>query len=117
MNRRRVNRISAVLLAVGLGVAAAAFLLAAPEPEDDGLDDPLHNKKYVHELKVLGGQANVLAAEFQDWFAAQWQGRTLARTIAVLTLISVGAYRFVALHPDSAPEPPASSPDADPGTR
>ena len=115
MNRARSNRITAALLAAGLGAAAIVYLAAPAEADDDGFDDPLHNKKYVHELKVLGGQANVLAAEFQDWFAAQWQGRTLARTIAVLTVVSALGYRFIATHPDEEsgedgekpPPPPA----------
>jgi hypothetical protein len=57
------------------------------------------NKKYLRELRVMGGQGNVVAAEFQDWFAGLWEGRELAGTVAVLTIVTVLVFRFIASHP------------------
>ena len=67
------------------------------------MGDPLANKKYLRELQVMGGKANVLAAEFQEWWADQWHGQNLARAVAVLTLGGTLAFRFVARHPDFGP--------------
>ncbi|HVT92892.1 MAG TPA: hypothetical protein VHD76_08610 [Bryobacteraceae bacterium] len=98
MTVRTINRISVAVLIAGLGAALAIFLTARPPEIDPMLGEPLSNKKYVHELKRMGGQANVLAAEFEDWFADQWQGRLLARSIAVLTIAGVIGFRVVAPH-------------------
>ena len=109
MPRKKVNRLCVLLLALGLGSALAIFLLAEPVRPDPLLGDPRANKKYLRELRVIGGKANVLADEFQDWFAGLWHGRTLAGTVAVLTVGGTLAFRFVALLPP-VPEPPGDKP-------
>jgi hypothetical protein len=103
MNPRKVNQISLLLLVLGLGSALVLSLIAAPATDDPQLNDPLASKKYLRELKVIGGQANVLADEFQTWFAGLWHGVGLARTVAVLTVGLTLGFRFVALHPGPAP--------------
>ena len=94
-----MNRISGGLLLAGLGAALVIFLLAEPVVVDPLLGNPMDNKKYLRELRVMGGQGNVVAAEFQDWFAGLWQGRELAGTVAVLTVATVLGFRWVASHP------------------
>jgi len=108
MDRQKMNRISGGLLLVGLGAALVIFLVAQPVVVDPLLGDPMSNKKYLRELRVMGGQGNVLAAEFQDWFAGLWEGRELADTVAVLTIGVVLVFRFVATHPGV---PPAAAQD------
>lgn len=98
-----MNRITYGLLLLGLGSALAIYLTAAPEVIDPLLGDPLTNKKYLRELRVMGGQGNVLAAEFQDWFAGLWHGQALAGTVAVITVGLILGFRFVATHPGAAP--------------
>jgi hypothetical protein len=71
------------------------FLLAGARPEDP-LADQHSSKKYLHDLEVYGGKANVLAAEFREWFAGLWRGKSLAGTIAVLTVAAAWVYRFFA---------------------
>ncbi len=100
-----MNRITFLLLLLGFGSALVIYLTAKPEPIDPLRGDPRGNKKYLHEMQVIGGKANLLADEFQDWFAEQWQGATLARTVVVLTVGVSLAFRFVATHPDSAAAP------------
>jgi len=102
-----MNRISGGLLLVGLGAALVIFLVAQPVVVDPLLGEPMSNKKYLRELRVMGGQGNVLAAEFQDWFAGLWEGRELAGTVAVLTVGVVLVFRFVATHPGVPPAAPA----------
>jgi hypothetical protein len=101
MSPRKTNRITLLLLLLGLGSALIIFLTAAPVVVDPLLGDPMASKKYRRELRMIGGQGNVLSAEFQDWFAGLWQGRELAGTVAVLTVGVVLGFRFVATHPDS----------------
>ena len=111
MTRRKTNQITLGLLVVGLGAALALYLTATPEVVDPLLGDPMTTKKYLRELRVIGGQGNVLAAEFQDWFAGLWHGRALAGTVAVLTAVATLAFRFVATHPGPEVNEPAGSDD------
>ena len=106
MSPRQVNQISLVLLLAGFGAALALALTAVPPDEDPLLGDPRGNKKYVRELQVIGGKANVLAADFREWFAGLWVGPALAKTVAVLTVIATLAFRFGALPPPVAVVPP-----------
>ena len=97
LEARRINRISAGLLVIGLG--AAAYLHFRPPSEAaDPLGNLLRQKKHMHGLRVMGGTANVTMAEFQAWFAGLWRGRALAGTVAVLTVLLTLAFRFVARH-------------------
>lgn len=115
MTRRRVNQVSGAVLALGLAAALAISLLTPPEEIDPLLGEPLANKKYLRELRVIGGRANVVAAEFNEWFAGLWHGRALGGTVAVLTVAGVLVFRFVAfLPPAPEPESPGKSPAAPP---
>ena len=113
MDPRRINRISLALLVLGLG--AAAWLYVRPPAEvADPLGNLLRQKKHMHELRVMGGSANVTLAEFQAGLAGLWRGRALAGMVAVLTLAGTLAFRFVARHahlfnPHGPSEPPTES--------
>jgi len=100
---RRVRRVTRTMLAVGFGAALAAWIIARVRPENP-LGDPFDNKKYIHDLQVYGGTANVLAAEFREWFAGLWYGKNLAYTIAVLTVLAVLVVRFYLLTNPAADE-------------
>jgi len=107
---RRINRISVVLVALGWGAALWLWLRPWPEPVDP-LGNLLLQKKHMHELRVMGGSANVTMAEFQAWLAGLWRGRNLAGTVAVLTVLGTLVFRFVArnahlFRPDGPLEPP-----------
>jgi hypothetical protein len=93
---RRLRRVTRIILAVGFGAALAAWIVARARPENP-LGDPFDNKKYIHDLQVYGGTANVLAAEFREWFAGLWYGKNLGYTIAVLTVLLVLVVRFTML--------------------
>jgi len=47
---------------------------------------PGDSKKYRHDLELYGGKANVLADEFMGWFEGLWQGKSLAFTLAFITV-------------------------------
>ena len=105
MSPRKINFISLGLLLVGLGSAVAIYVLAAPPDDDPLLADPRADRKYKRELAMYGGKANVVSVEFMDWFGGLWQGRNLAGTVAVLTVVATVGFRFVAAPPAGPAEP------------
>lgn len=104
----RIRRTTRWILVIGLIAAAAAFVAAVARPADP-LAEQLESKKYLHDLQMYGGTANVLAAQFREWFVGLWSGRNLAYTIAALTILTVLVYRFFAV-PDDEDEDDAASP-------
>lgn len=100
MTPQTINRVSMFLLLIGLGSAVVVFLIAEPVVVDPLLGDYRSSKRYRRELKMMGGEANVLVDEFQEWFANQWHGRELARTVIVLTIGTTLLFRLLAFHPD-----------------
>ena len=99
--RRFVTR---AILVVGFAAAAAAYFIAAARPENPLGYDPMDSKKYLHDLQVYGGTANVVATEFREWVVGLWYGKNLAYTLAVLTLITVALYRFFSFPMPEEPE-------------
>jgi len=70
----------------------------------------------LHEMlegqtAILG--ANVLSAEFQDWFAGLWHGQTLAYTVAALTVALTLGFRFFTPQNQrlDRPQPAPTEPD------
>ena len=115
---RRYRLAIRIILVVGFAAAVVAYFVAVARPENP-LGDPLDNKKYIHDLQVYGGTANVVAAEFREWVAGLWYGKNLAYTIAVLTLILAGFVRFLSIPPlpEEEGEPERRNPPPRPGPR
>jgi hypothetical protein len=111
MSPRRIKIITWLLLGPGLSAGLAIYLLAAPPPpEDPFLATALDNKKYRRELAVYGGNANVVAADFMDWFSGLWHGRALGGTVAVLTIVTTLGFRVVVALPPMPREEPFPPP-------
>ncbi len=105
MNRPLAKRITLLVLVIGWASAVAIYFLAeAPRQNPLGYD-PLTDKKYVRELQVYGGKANVMSAELMQWFEGLWHGKSLAGTVAVITAIVAWIFWFVATHPELLFEP------------
>ncbi len=115
-----------MLLLLGFGSALVIYLRAKPVVVDPYFGNPLTSKKYLHELRLMGGKANVAFAEFEAWLEGIWHGENLAVTVAVLTVIVALAFRFVARHPElflpgavlpptAEPSPGNASKSSDPG--
>ena len=100
-----MNQISSLLLLLGLGGALAIYLTADHTSVSALLNDPLNARRLHRQLRVMGGQANVLAADFEDWFAGLWQGESLAGTVVVLTIATTLIFRFAAQRPSSVMSP------------
>ena len=97
--RRRF--IAAAILAAGLGSALVIYLTATPAPPNPFGYEPEDTKRYLREMEVYGGKANVLASEFRKWFESLWHGRQLAVTVICLTLLLLFLFLFA-----STPLPP-----------
>jgi hypothetical protein len=92
------------ILILGFAAAAVIYFTAQPPAANPLGYDPLQNKAYLHELEVFGGRANVLMAEFRDWFDSLWHGKPLAFTVAVLTLFAAWGFRITVLLLQPIPE-------------
>ena len=91
------RRVGVAILCVGF-VAALIIFLRSASPLDSQLQRPEDSKQYLRQMEVYGGTANVLASQAREWFAALWRGRTLAFTVAALSVL-LAAVAFIALTP------------------
>jgi len=107
--RARRKDIAAAIVLAGLIAALAIYLTAAPPSENPLGYNPEDSKEYLRQLEMYGGKANVLAVELRQWFDSLWQGKTLALTVAVLSvLLALGLLVVVPPAPDGA-DPAATS--------
>jgi hypothetical protein len=97
MNKRFFHLLSALILLVGLCSAVLIYQKADRDARAalgyeaaDGSVYPImpeDSKRYVRDLEQVGGMANVLADEFRRWFVGLWQGKSLAFTVACLSIV------------------------------
>ena len=110
--RTSLNIISAFILLVGLGSAFLIYRTATNVPvgvlgyeEGDGLSYPVmpdDSKKYLRDMELYGGKANVLMDQFRRWFISLWHGKSLAYTIAGMAIFISFGFFYVANHlPDN----------------
>jgi hypothetical protein len=90
------------ILAIGFATAVAIYLTAQAPPGNPFGYEPEDTKKYVRDMELYGGKANLLASELRKWFDSLWHGKRLAFTVAGITVIAACAFVFFA-----APLPPA----------
>lgn len=102
----RVRLVTRAILAVGFASAVVIYFINGTTPDASGFEFE-NSKKYLRELEVYGGKANVLATEFRHWFDGLWHGRSLAFTVAVISVFLALAFNFFA-----TPLPPAVDDDA-----
>lgn len=96
------------ILVIGVAAALVIYLTAQPPPANPLGYDPMDTKKYLHDLELYGGKANVLSAQFREWFDSLWHGKPLAYTVAVLTVITAGVFKFFATPLPPDPEAPGA---------
>jgi len=97
-----LNLISAIILLVGLGSATVIYLTAEDESGSAlGYDivggtmyPNVPSKTYDHNLELYGGKPLVLANEIIRWFDGLWYGKSLAVTIAWISIITAGVIFF-----------------------
>jgi hypothetical protein len=89
------NLITAIILLVGLGSSILIYLTADIASDSGLVNDFENSKKYVHDLEIYGGKANVLANELTNWFAGLWHGKSLAFTVACITIVIALGFYFI----------------------
>jgi hypothetical protein len=91
----RVRFVTGAILVAGFATAIVIYFVNAAPDDASGyrLED---SKKYVREMEIYGGKMNVLASELGNWFSGLWHGRSLAFTVAVITVLVALAYRVLA---------------------
>jgi len=92
-----LNVASACVLIMGLFASVLIYRAADREPVDGVIYEqgensshpvsPYDTKKYLRDMELYGGKANVLAAELRLWLAGLWQGKALAYTVAFLSVL------------------------------
>jgi hypothetical protein len=96
--QKRLSLIAAIILLVGLSSALLIYLTAESVSEDGLVRQFEQSKRYRHDLEVIGGKANVLADDFYRWFDGFWHGKSLAFTVAWITVVISVGFFFVAYH-------------------
>jgi hypothetical protein len=111
--KKRLRLSCVIILVAGLCGALLIYLLAEDIPDDslgnvivNGVVYPLatrDSKTYRREVERLGGKSALLFDDFNRWFAQLWQGKTLGKTVAWISiLLSLGIYLIAnSLEPDA----------------
>ena len=91
-----LNLIGVIILLVGLGSATLIYRTAENDLNDvlgyeiiDGHTYPISpedSKMYLRNLQLYGGKASVLADELRRWFVGLWHGKSLAFTVAFISI-------------------------------
>ena len=103
--RTRLYISSIVILVIGLCCSIVIYLTAGDDAASatsyvvaDGVTYAIPastSKMHVRELQRFGGKAAVLFDEIGSWFARLWQGKSLAYTVAWISVFaSLGVYLF-----------------------
>jgi hypothetical protein len=101
----RLYLISVIILLIGLSSSIWIYLTVENSKNFFGYEIaggnaylimPENSKKYIHDLNLYGGKAAVLADEFNRWFVGLWHGKSLAFTVAFITVFTALGFFFVA---------------------
>ena len=98
-----LNLIGAMILLGGMVSAILIYWTAGNQSsgvlgyeEEGGTVYPIlpdDSKKYLRDLELYGGKANVLMDELRRGFVGLWYGKSLAITVACLTIfVSFGVF-------------------------
>ena len=109
-----LNLISVMILVAGLGSAIFIYRTAGNDSNNVlGYEEgggsvypvtPEDSKKYLRDLELYGGKANVLADEFRRWFVGLWHGESLAFTVACISIFISSGFFYAAHHAPSGLE-------------
>ena len=78
------------MLVAGAVVSAVLYVEMPEADESVELHHLSVSKSYLGTLQRYGGKAAVLFDEVNRWFAGLWEGKALAGTVLVLTLLVAG---------------------------
>lgn len=112
----RRKAIAAGIVLAGCAAGLVIYLTAGPPPENPLGYRPEDTKRYLREMERYGGKANVVASEIREWFVGLWHGRSLAFTVATLSVLLALAFLF-AMTPLPPMEGPGETSQRDPDGR
>ncbi len=99
--QKRLRIVASITMVLGLASSVLIYLSAENVPDTILGYEVDESKKYIHDLELYGGKANVLAAEFMNWFDGLWHGKSLAFTVGYITIFIALVLFFVAHHMSS----------------
>ena len=79
---------------MGLAAAVVIYVRATAAADTPIEFSPDTSKRYLRDLELYGGTANVLAVEAKTWWDGLWHGTALAYTVAALSLLAAIGYAF-----------------------
>jgi hypothetical protein len=104
--RESLILIGAIIMLVGLG--SAIFIYQSDENDSDSvlgyeiIDGsaypirPEDSRVYRRDLELYGGKAAMVVDDFSRWFAGLWHGKSLAFTVAGISIIISFIFFFAA---------------------
>jgi hypothetical protein len=115
--RTRLYLISAIILVVGLTSAVLIYYSAGNaqtgvlgyEVGSDGTIYPImpdDSKTYQRSLELYGGKFNVVTDKFRRWFNGLWHGKSLAYTLAFISILASIVLFSIARHLTGGQEHP-----------
>jgi len=118
--RLRTGLCAACALVLVAGLACAAWIYEKADDSPDlsgayqiivvnGVPQPIapnESKMYQRELQRYGGKMALLLDDINRWWSGLWRGKSLALTVAFLTLVFSSGILLIAayLPEDSAPD-------------
>ena len=104
--RESLILIGAIIMLVGLGSAILIYQSAGDDSESvlgyeiiDGSAYPIRpedSRVYRRDLELYGGKAALLADDFSRWFVGLWHGKSLAFTVAGISIFISFVFFFAA---------------------
>ncbi len=95
--------IGAIVMVIGFGSAISIYQSTGDDSENvlgyeiiGGSAYPIRpddSRTYRRDLELYGGKAAIVVDDFSRWFAGLWHGKSLAFTVAVISIfISLGFF-------------------------
>lgn len=106
----RLHIVSLLVLLLGMASSTAIYLTVEDIPENV-FHDYEHSKIFRHEMEAVGGKLNMLLSELCCEFARLWQGKTLAYSVATLTIVLSSVIFMVERHLRDRRKPESESKD------
>ena len=83
----RIFNAGIVILIAGLIAAALIYAFSAEDTGPSAAARIASSRGYEFQIERIGGKAAVYAARFNQWLGSLWQGRQLAYTVGVLSIV------------------------------
>jgi hypothetical protein len=115
LRRKYSYVVAGAILLVGLGISVGIYCTADAASDDIPWELTPQSQRYTRALKLYGGTMNELVVKLNEWFKGLWHGKSLAFSVAAISLGIALAYLFFANRgPLLMPEDDTSNPPVKP---